>query len=160
MWWTTKKTQKDVTTTAPARSPPACSSRTPHDTAYLAKAKTVYAWVRANLYDASTGAVYDHVSHKRNGKGKVVYTTRLTYNQGTFIGSADLLYQLTGERSYYDDALRTLRSHPDGLTDHGILPSEASGGNENGGGFKGIFMRYAVRFARDNHLTSSSRGSA
>jgi len=153
MWWTTKKTQKDVTTTAPATVAACMLFRDTHVKAYLTKAKTMYAWVRANLYDASTGAVYDHVSHKSSGKGKVVYTTQLTYNQGTFIGSANLLCQLTGDRSYYDDALRTLRHTQTDLTDHGILPSEASGSNENGGGFKGIFMRYAVRFARDNHLT-------
>jgi len=153
MWWTTAKTQKDVTTTAPATIAACMLYKDTHEKAYLTKAKTMYAWVRANLYNARTGAVYDHVSHKANGKGKVVYTTQLTYNQGTFIGSADLLYQLTGDRSYYDDALRTMRHTQTDLTDHGILRSEATGGNENGGGFKGIFVRYAVRFARDNHLT-------
>ncbi len=153
MWWTTDKTQKDVTTTAPATIAACMLYKDTHDQAYLAKAKTMYAWIRANLYDVSTGAVYDHISHKANGKGKVVYPVQLTYNQGTFIGSADLLYQLTGDKTYYGDALRTLRHTETHLTHHGILPSEATGGNENGGGFKGIFMRYAVRFARDNHLT-------
>ena len=153
MWWTTAKTQKDVTTTAPATIAACMLFKDTRDPAYLAKAKTMYAWVRANLYDARTGAVYDHVSHKANGKGKVVYTIQLTYNQGTFIGSANLLYQLTGDRSYYDDALRTLRHAQAHLTVRGILRSEALGGNENGGGFKGIFVRYAVRFARENHLT-------
>ncbi len=153
MWWTTKKTQKDVTTTAPATIAACMLFKDTHDAAYLAKAKTMYAWMRANLYDTSTGGVYDHVSHKANGKGRVVYTFQLTYNQGTFIGSADLLYQLTGDRSYYDDALRTLRHARARLTRNGILRSEANGKNQNGGGFKGIFVRYAVRFARDHHLT-------
>jgi len=153
MWWTTAKTQKDVTTTAPATIAACMLFKDTHDPAYLAKAKTMYAWVRANLYNAGTGAVYDHVSHKPNGKGKVVWTTPFTYNQGTFIGSANLLFQLTGDKAYYDDALRTMRYARADLTHHGILQSESSGGNQNGGGFKGIFVRYAVRFARENHLT-------
>jgi predicted alpha-1,6-mannanase (GH76 family) len=153
MWWTTQKTQKDVTTTAPATIAACMLFKDTHDAAYLAKARTMYAWVRATLYNARTGAVYDHVSHKPNGKGTVVWPTPFTYNQGTFIGAANLLFQLTGRRSYYDDALRTMRHTQTSLTHHGILQSESLGGNENGGGFKGIFVRYAVRFARDNHLT-------
>ena len=153
MWWTTARTQKDVTTTAPATIAACMLYKDTHDAAYLAKAKKMYAWVRANLYNARTGAVYDHVSHKPNGKGTIVWKMPLTYNQGTFIGSADLLYQFTGRRSYYEDALRTMRHTRADLTHQGILQSEATGGNENGGGFKGIFVRYAVRFARGNHLS-------
>ncbi len=153
MWWTTAKTQKDVTTTAPAAIAACMLFQDTHDAAYLAKAKMMYAWLRANLYDAHTGAVYDHLSHGANGKGTVVYPTPFTYNQGTFIGAADLLHRLTGMRSYYDDALRTLGWTQRNLTVHGILRSEAGVGIENGGGFKGIFIRYAVRFARDNHLS-------
>jgi predicted alpha-1,6-mannanase (GH76 family) len=153
MWWTTQQTQKDVTTTAPAAIAACMLFKDAHDPAYLAKAKRMYAWVRATLYDARTGAVYDNVSHKPNGKGSVVATTQFTYNQGTFIGAADLLFRLTGQRSYYEDALRTMRHTRSSLTNHGILQSESQGGNVNGGGFKGIFVRHAVAFARDNHLT-------
>ena len=153
MWWTTAKTQKDVTTTAPAAVAACMLFEDVHDAAYLAKAKTMYAWLRANLYDAHTGAVYDHLSHGANGKGTVVFPTPFTYNQGTFIGAANLLHRLTGVQSYAQDARRTLTWTQKNLTVHGILRSEAGAGIQNGGGFKGIFIRYAVRFARDDHLT-------
>jgi len=154
MWWTTKRTQKDVTTTAPAAIAACLLYEDTHDAAYLVQAKAMYAWIRANLYDAQSGAVYDRVARKPSGKGTVVVKTTYTYNQGTFIGAANFLYRLTGRRAYYDDALRTLRYVQDRLSDRGILPSEARGGDENGGGFKGIFVRYAVRFTRDNHLSA------
>jgi len=39
------------------------------------------------------------------------------------------------------------------MTTNGILQSE-SGGNDNFGGFKGIFCRWAVAFARDDRVSS------
>ncbi|HZL65406.1 MAG TPA: glycoside hydrolase family 76 protein, partial [Thermoleophilia bacterium] len=108
------------------------------------------------LYDPRTGAVYDRIVAPPSGAGPaVVRRTGLTYNQGSFIGAAELLYKATGRRPYYDDALRTLEYTRLHLTGPGgILPSEAGGPDSNGGGFKGIFCRWAVTFTHDNHITS------
>ena len=154
LWWTTAQTQKNVTTNAPAAIA-ACKLATAlHDPSYLTKAKRLFGWVRKTLYDAKSGAVWDSISPAKGGAGVVVNRAGLTYNQGTFIGAADLLYQATREKAYYEDALRTLGYTKASLTTNGILQSESSGSNGNFGGFKGIFCRWAVKFVRDNHISS------
>lgn len=153
LWWTTAHTQKNVTTTEPAAIA-ACKLATAlHDPSYLTKAKRLFGWVRRTLYDAKSGAVWDSISPAKGGTA-VVNRAGLTYNQGTFIGAADLLHQVTHDRTYYEDALRTLGYTKANLTTNGILQSESSGHNGNFGGFKGIFCRWAVKFVRDNHISS------
>jgi predicted alpha-1,6-mannanase (GH76 family) len=152
LWWTTSPGEKNVTTNAPAAIAACMLAADLHDPSYLAKAQRLYGWVRAHLYDARTGEVYDGV--RRVGAAAVVRRVALTYNQGSFIGAADLLYLATGRRSYYDDALRTLQFTRSSLTHRGILPGELGGPDSNPGGFKGIFCRWAVKFTRDGHLSS------
>ncbi len=152
LWWTTLRVEKNVTTNAPAAIAACKLAADLHDPTYLAKAKSLYAWVRTHLYDPLSGAVYDGISP---GGAGVPSKARYTYNQGTFIGAANLLYQATGRRTYVGDALRALEYTQAGLTVHGgILPREAGGPDSNGGGFKGIFCRWAVGFVRDNHISS------
>jgi predicted alpha-1,6-mannanase (GH76 family) len=122
------------------------------DASYLAKAKTAYAWLRRSLFDAQTGAVYDHVSHADDG-GDVVDRATYTYNQGTFIGAADLLFRTTGDAGYADDARRALAfAQTELCTPDGLLREEGIG--RDGGGFKGIFARYAVGFVARGGLTA------
>ncbi len=154
LWWTIYRAEKNVTTNAPAAIAACKLAAALHDSSYLTKARLLYQWVRTHLYDAQTGAVYD--SLRPTGSG-VAYRNRkvgLTYNQGSFIGAADLLYQATGRQSYDSDALHTLEFTRASLTHRGILPGEAGGPDSNGGGFKGIFCRWAVKFTRDNHISS------
>jgi predicted alpha-1,6-mannanase (GH76 family) len=148
LWWTTANTQKNVTTNAPAAIA-ACKLATDlNDPSYLTKAESLYAWLRATLYDPATGAVYDSITPPAGSGTPVVNKVALTYNQGTFIGAADLLAQATGGGTYQDDALRTLGFTKTGIAHDGVLPAETGGPNSNGGGFKGIFARWAVPFAR------------
>jgi predicted alpha-1,6-mannanase (GH76 family) len=83
----------------------------------------------------------------------VVSRISFTYNQGTFIGAADALYQVTHRQSYRDDALRALRYTRSHLTRGGILQNDASTAGGDWGGFKAIFARYAVRFTRNAGIT-------
>jgi predicted alpha-1,6-mannanase (GH76 family) len=153
LWWTTDRTQKNVTTNAPAAIA-ACKLATAlHDPLYLAKAKRLFSWVRKTLYDPQSGAVWDSISPAKGGTGVKVNRAGLTYNQGTFIGAADLLHRATRGRTYDEDALRTLAYTKANLTTNGILQSE-SGSNDNFGGFKGIFCRWAVKLTRDDHISS------
>jgi predicted alpha-1,6-mannanase (GH76 family) len=156
LWWTTDRTQKNVTTNCPAAIAACLLYQILHDPSYLQKAVGLYGWVRANLYDPSSGIVRDNITVVQSGAGQsaVMDPMVLSYNQGTFIGAADLLHAATGQRSYYDDALSTLSAVRRELTTAGLLHGESPGGNVNGGGFKGIFSRWAVRFTRDNHITS------
>ena len=137
LWWTTARTQKNVTTNAPGAIA-ACKLATAlHDPSYLTKAKRLFGWVRKTLYDAKSGAVWDSISPAKGGTGVVVDRAGLTYNQGSFIGAADLLYQATRERTYSENALRTLGYTRANLTNNGILQSENSGHLGSFGGFKG-----------------------
>ena len=151
--WMTSPGEKNVTTNAPAAIAACKLAADLHDPSCLAKARRLYGWVRAHLHNARTGEVYDRLAVTSSGVSE--RKTALTYNQGSFIGAADLLYQATGRRSYFEDALRTLQFSRTGLSRHGgILPGEAGGPDSNGGGFKGIFCRWSVGFARRNRITS------
>ena len=123
-----------------------------HDPSYLTKAEGLYSWLKKTLRDRATGQVWDSVSPGANGAAASVNRVALTYNQGTFIGAADLLYQATRDRTYYRDALQTLRFTKAHMTTNGILPAEINGSNGNFGGFKGIFCRWAVKFVSDNRI--------
>ena len=56
------------------------------DEAYFTKANNLFLWERATLFDPATGQVYDNI----NISGRVARFS-LTYNQGTFVGAANLL---------------------------------------------------------------------
>ena len=155
LWWRSAhdRPQKNATTNAPAVIAACELSRALGDKAYLAKAERLYAWIRAKLYDPQTGQVYDHLSWTTAPNVKV-YPTPYTYNQGTFIGAADRLVLLTGVRSYAVDARRALAYTRTHLTRRGILQSDGGLANQDTGGFKGIFARWAVRFTRDQHIVA------
>lgn len=67
---------------------------------YLQKAKDVYSWSRANLFNPETGAVADS---KHDGNTTPAWVM-LIYNQATCMGSAAMLYLETKEQFYLDDA--------------------------------------------------------
>lgn len=76
------------------------------DKKYLDKAKDVYAWSKDVLFDKIEGKVADNMryNHLYRNSTEVAWTTQL-YNQGTFIGSATMLYKATGETGYLQDAV-------------------------------------------------------
>ncbi|MET0388057.1 MAG: glycoside hydrolase family 76 protein [Polyangiales bacterium] len=115
------------------------------DASYLDKAKAIYAWERATLFDAQSGAVYDNI----NPQGGDKWT--FTYNSGTFIGIANYLFAETGEQRYFDDAklaadfvVREL-SDAEGL----VKENDISG---DGAAFKPIMFRWLTKFVTDNQL--------
>jgi predicted alpha-1,6-mannanase (GH76 family) len=61
-----------------------------HARAYLAKARSLYAWTRKHLYDPTSGAVFDQVCWTTSGTGRISTIDRstYTYNQGTLTSSA------------------------------------------------------------------------
>lgn len=68
---------------------------------YLDTAKTLYAWTRAHLQD-SDGLVFDSI-HVPSGS---ISPAKFTYNSATLVRAACLLYQITGEKPYLDEAQR------------------------------------------------------
>jgi predicted alpha-1,6-mannanase (GH76 family) len=143
LWWTTDRHEKNACVNAPAAIAALRLAESTHQDAYLRKAERLYAWVRTNLYDEGSGAVYDHVWH--DGGHVSVDRATYTYNQGTFAGAARLLSQATGDPRYWDDARDALAYARDRMGSGGLLPGEGGG---DGGGFKGILARYAGDYLR------------
>ena len=144
LWWTTDRREKNTCINAPAAIAAVRLSRALHDDSYLRKAVRLYAWTRSHLYSGATGAVYDHVS--RDGGETVVDRSTYTYNQGTFAGAAGLLSRVVGGGTYARQARDAIRYARDDLTTDGVLVDEGDGGD--GGGFKGVFTRYAGDYLR------------
>lgn len=105
---------------------------------YLNKAKEIYAWSRENLFQVSTGRVADH-KVGNNPPGFEDYT----YNQGTLIGAAVLLYKETGEFDYIEDSILAADYTKNEMADSdGILPAEGDWNEQ--GVLKAIFGRYLM----------------
>ncbi len=105
------------------------------DTNYLVKARNIFNWERAHLFDPDTGAVSDGMS--TNG---TVSHWASTYNQGTFIGLANFL----GETN---DAARAANFTKESMTRFGILPPYGAG--DNNSGFNAIFIRWLAKFMNE-----------
>jgi len=150
LWWTTARREKNACVTGPAAIAACLLSRSLHEPSYVRKATALFGWLRSTLFDPTTGAVFDHATP--SGATMVVDRSAYTYNEGTFIGAADLLYGATGRADYYNDALLALQYTQSNLTQGGILESEGSRGD--GGGFKGIFVRWATGFTKHRGITT------
>ena len=117
-------------------------------------ARKIFEWEYDHLVDAATGRVNDNLD-ARTGN---ITDWCFTYNQGTFMGLAHELYQLTGERMFLNIAVKvasyTIGGGACTDTNTGLLRSE---GNGDGGLFKGIFIRYFVKLALEEDLTNGER---
>jgi uncharacterized protein YyaL (SSP411 family) len=71
---------------------------------YLRFAEMAYEWVRRCLLQPS-GLYADNI-----GEHGAIDPTLWSYNQGSMIGAATLLYRATGNAGYLDDAQRTARA--------------------------------------------------
>jgi predicted alpha-1,6-mannanase (GH76 family) len=146
LYWINRRTSKNSCLNSPAVIAAVRLSTLLKDASYLEKAKSLYAWQKKTLTDG-TGKVFDSIRVGRSGYPRIGRFS-LTYNQGTFIGAAALLYQRTKDKTYLDDAIKTAEWTKDNLcvTDRHILRDEGQG---NGGAFKGIFVRYMKLLIHD-----------
>jgi len=111
------------------------------DTTYLAKAKSVYAWAKANLFNTN-GQVADH-KIGNNPPGYEDYT----YNQGTAIGAAVMLYKITNDAGYLADAKLAADYTKNNMCVDGILPAEGDFNEQ--GVLKAIFAQYIMMLIND-----------
>ncbi|MGG1880549.1 glycoside hydrolase family 76 protein [Paenibacillus cisolokensis] len=111
----------------------------------LAWAQRIYDWQLAHLVDPATGLVWDGMN--RTGDGAIDKDWRFTYCQGVFIGAALELYQVSGQTSYLEAAMRTFGVVQGEFTspETGLLPDEGGG---DAGLFKGILIRYLAELAK------------
>jgi predicted alpha-1,6-mannanase (GH76 family) len=111
--------------------------------AYLSKAKEIYAWSRSNLFNQESGRVADH----KVGDNNPGYTD-YTYNSGTCIGAAVLLYQATNSKAYLDDAQLCAAYVKNVMSDsNGILPAEGDWNEQ--GVLKSILAQYLITLLRE-----------
>jgi len=106
------------------------------DTSYYSKATYLYNWSKKYLFVESSGKVNDAWDGK-------VHNWSSTYNQGTYLGAAVMLYKHYKNPVYLQDAKKIAE-----YTQNTMYSSKVIN-NENGNdlqGFKGIFMRYARKY--------------
>jgi predicted alpha-1,6-mannanase (GH76 family) len=100
-----------------------------NDTAYLNKAKSLYAWERKTLWNSGSGVVADRIMVGSTSS----IGGAITYNEGTFIGAAYRLFKATRDSSYYRDAILTMNYVHDhmcnsaGVISNGGLTGDAAG---------------------------------
>lgn len=111
----------------------------------------LYDWEKEYLFNPASGAIYDGIDGRTNETNTAWV---FTYNQGTFIGAALELYNITKERGYLNDAVKAADYTLNNLVDSNdrLLKSE---GNGDGGLFKGIFIRYFTQLIKHPDLDSA-----
>ena len=123
------------------------------DEAYYGKALSIYKAQRQLLFDASNGQVYDSRAWTSDGSMEANFNHwASTYNQGTMLGAAILLYEYTGDAQYLTDADKIYNYTISHLCNGDSIINVCQTISGDLCGFKGIFMRYARRYAQDlNH---------
>ena len=119
------------------------------DVDYLNKAKSIYNWAHANLFDTKLGRVAD----SKHGAGTPDWSLH-TYNQATCIGAAVMLYKATNEKHFLDDAILTANYTMNTMSDiNGILPYEGDGTDINNeqGVYNAILAQYMIRLIEDGN---------
>lgn len=116
---------------------------------YFQKAERIYAGERSLLYNINAqgvfnGQVYDSGDPE---KGTVGNTWSSTYNQGTSLGAAVMLYEHFGKEQYRTDADAIMGWTARNLANSYGIIKVCQTVNGDLTGFKGILMRYVRRYA-------------
>ena len=135
IWWKTDNRSKNACANGPGSIAAFLLGRGTRDDAYFTKSTNMFLWLRATLFDPATGKVYDNI----NTNGRIARFS-LTYNQGTFVGAANLL-------GYTNEARLAALYTMNQMSRDGYLPP--AGENGDGGGFNGIGARWIARFMKD-----------
>jgi hypothetical protein len=118
-----------------------------HDHYYLTWATRMYEWVRGCLLN-SDGMYGDHLDDAGDVDG-----TLWSYNQGTMIGAGVLLYEITHDRTYLQQAEQTAAASVSYYGSDGNLYHQPDV-------FNAIFFRNLFALARINHDPGYARMAA
>lgn len=118
--------------------------------AYFQKAASIYAGERAILFNINSagvfnGEVWDSYSHSANSYNKWAST----YNQGTNMGAAIMLYNHFGTPQYKSDADAIMSYTAKNMANGWGVIKACQTVKGDLSGFKGILMRYIRRYAAD-----------
>lgn len=141
LWWKVDNRSKNACVNGPGAIAAHLLGQATGEEAYFTKAKELFNWLRNTLFDSSTGRVADNI----NISGRVGRRP-FTYNQGTFVGAANLL-------GFTDEARLAASFTMNQMCRDGYLPPAGESGD--GGGFNGIAARWIARFMkeRNEHAT-------
>jgi predicted alpha-1,6-mannanase (GH76 family) len=151
-WRKSQLDYKNTPANAPAIIFAARLYRLQKNEADLALAKDLYSWLKSKLVDPS-GIVWDGINSKGDGQ---LDKNKFTYNQGTFIGAALEMYNVTNDASYLADAVNTANATIKDLdiAPGGLLKNEGQG---DGGLFKGILVRYLTLLTLKEDVSQTNR---
>jgi predicted alpha-1,6-mannanase (GH76 family) len=129
--------------------------RLTNSAADLQYATNIYAFMKANLVDPVTGAVWDAINLNTGVTNK---DWIFSYNVGTFIAAGWELYKVTGDVNYLNDAVKTANYAMNSRRTNGMFFADETG-NGDGGLFKGIFIRYLSELAREGNIPAATRAA-
>jgi predicted alpha-1,6-mannanase (GH76 family) len=149
--WYQTKTSKNACINGPAMVACCYLAQATGDTSYYNKAIALYTWSKLYLFDAATGKINDNVDiDAKTGRLKIS-TWSSTYNQGTYLGAAVMLYKFTKEASYLSEAQKIALYIRDSMYKLKVMNNEDNGNDLPG--FKGIFARYARMYTVELNKT-------
>ena len=112
------------------------------DDSYYTKGKGVFdAWRNSDMYIADG----DDAGHVKDSSGNGWVST---YNQGTFIGAATMLYEKYGDQQYFEDAHNAVKAVYRYICNGNVLKEERTNSGDLSG-MRGILMRYMRKFIVD-----------
>lgn len=115
--------------------------------------KDIFTFMKNNLVDPVTGAVWDNINLNTGVTNK---DWIFSYNVGTFIGAGWELYKVTGDAYYLNEAVKTANYAMNSRRTNGMFFANEDGGGD-GGLFKGIFIRYLAELAREGNVPAATR---
>lgn len=149
--WYETKTSKNACINGPAMVACCYLAQATGDNTYYDKAVAIYTWSKTYLFNPATGKVNDNVDiDKKTGSLRIGQWSS-TYNQGTYLGAAVMLYKYTKKDSYLADAEKIAQYSRDSMYNSKVINNE-DGGNDLPG-FKGIFVRYARMYTVEGNRT-------
>ncbi|WP_165022651.1 glycoside hydrolase family 76 protein [Dysgonomonas sp. ZJ279] len=110
----------------------------------------IYDWMKENRVVIQSGRVFENIDDK-NGDW--------TYNAGTYIGAALEYYNITGNKVYLNDAIKTADWTTSTLINstNSVLSDWAEQQDHDVNLFKGIFIRYFTELIMHKDLPESTR---
>ena len=145
LFWTTQNTCYNTCVECPAGIAAFLLSKALNDSSYETRAQNLYNWNKANLFDATTGAVWDDV---KVDSGQI-NTWSSTYNQGTFVGLANFLGDIASAKLAADYTMNTMSQR--NASGFMIMPEYDADGRDFAG-FNAIALRWISKFMRDHKL--------
>ncbi|MDF2943423.1 MAG: hypothetical protein K0S01_2281 [Herbinix sp.] len=141
LFWKTENKTKNSCINCPAVIAACLLGNITGEKEYMDKALMIYQWEKENLF-GTTGAVFDAYDLTTG-----VNQWSSTYNQGTFIGAATMLYQYSGNEVYLKDAVLAADYTVNTMFSGQAMNSEGDGNDLPG--FKGILARWMGKFIRE-----------